>query len=324
LAHGAARPAVTKWTQFAPDHISCGAGRADCARAGEQDSVMLSLRSTSGIAATALVALAASMPSARAQARLTAQYTISVAGISIGRGDFTAEIAGGRYAAVGSGRAAGFLRILVSGEAAVAARGVLSEDKSVPSNFTATMTSDDERSSVNMTLDNGVVKDLTAESSDQFDDRVAVTDAHRVGVIDPVSAMLVPAGSAVALSPQACQRTLPIFDGRRRYDLKLSFKRMDKVETDKGYRGPVAVCAAAFRPIAGHRAGSMLVKYLSDGRDLELWLAPISGTNVLGPYRLSVAHMIGSLLIEAVRYEATMLPMPPATTTSGGMTSPAP
>ena len=159
---------------------------------------MLSLLPTRSIAAMALVAVAASTPSARAQARLTARYTISVAGISIGRGDFTAEIAGGRYTAVGSGRAAGFLRILVSGEATVAARGVLGEDKSIPSHFTATMTSDDERSSIDMALDNGAVKDLIAATSDQADDRIAVTDAHRVGVVDPVSAMLVPGGGTEA------------------------------------------------------------------------------------------------------------------------------
>jgi hypothetical protein len=268
----------------------------------------------------ALAILAATTLPALAQVKLTAQYKISVAGISIGRGDFAVEIAGERYAAVGSGRAAGFLRILVNGEATVTARGVLGEDKPVPSNFTAVMNSDDENSAVNMTLDNGVVKNLTAETSVEPADRVAVTDAHRVGVIDPVSAMLVP--GAPSPSPQACQRTLPIFDGRRRYDLKLSFKRMDKVKSDRGYQGPVVVCAAAFRPIAGHRAGSTLVKYLADGRDLELWLAPITGTNVLGPYRLSIANMLGNLLIEAVRYEAAALPARPATVTTG--TPPAP
>ena len=80
---------------------------------------------------------------------------------------------------------------------------------------------------------------------------------------------------------------------------------MDQVKTATGYQGPVVVCAAAFRPIAGHRADSALVKYLSGGRDLELWLAPIVGTNVLGPYRLSVANLIGNLVIEAVRYESS-------------------
>jgi hypothetical protein len=36
------------------------------------------------------------------------------------------------------------------------------------------------------------------------------------------------------LSPDACQRTLPIFDGLLRYDVKLAYKRVDKVTADKG------------------------------------------------------------------------------------------
>jgi hypothetical protein len=44
------------------------------------------------------------------------------------------------------------------------------------------------------------------------------------------------------LPQEACQHTLPIFDGHQRYDLKLAFKRMDQVTAEKGYSGPVVVC----------------------------------------------------------------------------------
>ena len=49
-----------------------------------------------------------------------------------------------------------------------------------------------------------------------------------------------------------CRRTLPIFDGHQRFDLKLEFKRMDKVTADKGYAGPVVVCSLRYEPIVGH------------------------------------------------------------------------
>jgi Protein of unknown function (DUF3108) len=52
--------------------------------------------------------------------------------------------------------------------------------------------------------------------------------------------------------PRACRRTLPIFDGHQRYDLKLAFKHMDKVTAEKGYAGPVVVCSVSYEPIAGH------------------------------------------------------------------------
>jgi len=45
---------------------------------------------------------------------------------------------------------------------------------------------------------------------------------------------------------------------------------MDKVTAEKGYAGPVVVCSVSYEPIAGHRASTPLVKYLSEGRELEM------------------------------------------------------
>ena len=147
-----------------------------------------------------------------------------------------------------------------------------------------------------MVLDNGAAKELAAETGAPAPDRVPLTPAHRQGVIDPISALLVPINGAYdVLAADVCQRTLPVFDGRRRYDLKLTFKRMDSVKAESGYAGPAVVCGIAFQPHAGHRASSTLVKYLSEGRDIELWLAPVSGTRVLAPFRASVASMLGNL-----------------------------
>jgi Protein of unknown function (DUF3108). len=67
-------------------------------------------------------------------------------------------------------------------------------------------------------------------------DRVPVTDADRRGIADPLSAMLIPTkfGGGV-LAASDCNRTLKIFDGRRRYNLALSYNRMDKVAIERGY-----------------------------------------------------------------------------------------
>jgi hypothetical protein len=108
------------------------------------------------------------------------------------------------------------------------------------------------------------------------------------GIIDPLSAMLVPIpGPNGALSQEACRRTLPVFDGRNRYDLKLAFKRMDKLSEDQGYKGSVVVCALSYEPIAGHGGSTPLAKYLSEGREMEIALAPVSGTPVLAPVAYS-------------------------------------
>lgn len=119
----------------------------------------------------------------------------------------------------------------------------------------------------------------------------------------------IPVGAAGEdLSQEACQHTLPIFDGRHRYDLKLTFKRMDRMSADKAYAGPAVVCSLGYQPIAGHRASTPLVKYLSEGREMEIVLAPVAGTRVLAPVRLSVVSMLANLVIQANRFEAAAQP----------------
>ena len=123
---------------------------------------------------------------------------------------------------------------------------------------------------------------------------------------DPLTAMLFSAAATDdGLSQGACRHTLPIFDGQQRYDLKLAFKRLDKVAAEKGYAGPVVVCSVSYEPIAGHRASTALVKYLSEGREMEIALAPVAGTRLLAPFRLSVVSMLANLVIEANRFEST-------------------
>ena len=137
-----------------------------------------------------------------------------------------------------------------------------------------------------------------------------VTEANRQGIVDPLTAMLFSiAAIGEGLSQEACRHTLPIFDGRQRYDLKLAFKRMDKVTAEKGYAGPVVVCSVRYEPIAGHRASTPLVKYLSEGREMEIALAPVAGTRLLAPFRVLVVSMLANLVIEANRFEATSQPL---------------
>jgi len=243
--------------------------------------------------------------SARAETNLDASYTISFARIRVG--DITATIAFGdsEYAISANGRAGGVIKVLLDGEGSFTTRGTITDGHPVPTNFTSKIVSNTEISHVTMVLDEGSVKELAAAPLPSSG-RVAVTEANRQGIVDPLTAMLFyAAATGEGLSKEACRHTLPIFDGHQRYDLKLAFKRRDKVAAEKGYTGPVVVCSLRYEPIAGHRASTTLVKYLSEGREIEITLAPVAGTYLLVPFRLSVVSMLANLVIEANRFETT-------------------
>ena len=228
----------------------------------------------------------AGLDRAHAQGKLSVVYTISAARIPVGKITWSADIGADSFTTTGSGEAAGLASLAVSGKGTATARGIVKDGRLYTTRFTSDITRDDEKSELTMMLDHGAVTELKSAAPLPGDDRVPVTAAHRQNIVDPLTAWLIPAGAGGGLARAACERTLPIFDGLRRFDLKLAFRRMDKVKADKGYQGPAIVCAMIFQPIAGHRASSTLVKFLSDGRDIEVWLAPVTGTGFLAPFRI--------------------------------------
>ena len=116
-------------------------------------------------------------------------------------------------------------------------------------------------------------------------------------------------GNGDPVSPQACARKTAVFDGRMRYDLRSEFKRIEMVKSEKGYQGPVVVCAVYFVPIAGYVPDRYAIKYLTALRDAEVWLAPILGTRVVVPYRFSLPTPIGTGVLQATQFVS--VPKPP-------------
>ncbi len=261
---------------------------------------------TIGLLAAAALALAGLSGPAGAQSRLEASYAATVGGLSFGSGSLVIDLGSREYAATGSGQVDGLMRLFSGTHGTIAAHGRLNREHPLPGSYRADVSTDQYDYVVHMEMQGGNVVDLIARPPMvPAPDRVPVTDAHRRGVLDPATAVIMPvAGSSDVLGPAACERTLPIFDGHQRFNVVLSFKRMDKVKAQAGYEGPAVVCTALYRPVAGHRPGRFAIRYLQERRDIEMWLAPIAGTRVVVPFRVSVPTLIGTAVIEAERFVA--------------------
>lgn len=249
---------------------------------------------------------------AQAQGKLEAQYTASLAGVTLGKGTWIVDIGDTQYTAAASGSTSGLLKIFTSGQGTGAARGVLSSaGQPMASSYAASVKLDKKTDEVRMSVNGGVVKEFRVEPPVTADpERIPITEAERRGVMDPMTASLVRMpGNGSPMVPEACQRTLSIFDGRMRYDLKMSFKRMENVKADKGYQGPVIVCAVHFAPIAGFIPSRAAIKYLTDLREAESWLAPVAGTRVLVPFRVQVPTPLGLAVLEATHFVSVPQPV---------------
>jgi len=273
---------------------------------------------SSAIGAAAVTMALAGVDPAMAQGRLDARYAVTLAGLPIGKGAWVIDISENQFTAAASGATSGLLRAFASGQGSGASRGLIVGGTPVPASFAASITTSKKTEEIRMTLGSGDVKEfaITPEPEpDNNSDRIPVTLAHRRGVSDPMTASLVRVpGNGNPLAPQACPSTVPVFDGRIRYNLQFAYKRMERVRADKGYEGQAVVCAVYFVPLAGYVPSRSSIKYLASQRDMEVWLAPIAATRVLVPFRISIPTPIGLGVMQATQFVS--IPQPRAVAVS--------
>lgn len=246
----------------------------------------------------------AQLATAAAEGRLEARYTAYFNAIEVGRGALSVEIAKAGYSASGNGAVSGMLQLLHRGEGSAEARGTIVEGKVLPASYSGKAESGRKTDEVRFELAGGIVQEISLDPPlSGSRRRVALTDEHRVNVVDPLSAAIMPVlGDADPTGPSACDRTLEIFDGRYRYDLVMRFERTDVVNDIRGYSGALAVCRVSYRPIAGHNPERRETKQAVENRNVFVWLAPIADLPILAPARVSVGSTLGTLVVQATRF----------------------
>ena len=192
-----------------------------------------------GLCAVALSALAPQ--AASAQGRLDAQYEATLAGIPVGKGAWTIEIGDDTFSAAAQGGTAGLLKAFSGGTGSGASQGRIVGGALVPNAYTATTTTQKKSETIRLVLANGNVKDFDrsgAAGRSGPGRRHRRAPQKRARSHDRLDAAR--AGQCRAAVPDSCRTAAGIFDGRLRYDLKLDYKRMEKVKAEKGYHGPGA------------------------------------------------------------------------------------
>lgn len=257
----------------------------------------------SALAATAVAAVPALARPKASPAIVTVDYGVNLAGIPIGTAQVSGSFEGSRYKMDVSARLTGLVGAVTGGMGSARASGSMTSAPQ-PSTFAIATKTSNAGIAVRMALSSGNVTqaEITPPLVD-LGDRVPITAANRRGVVDPASALMMPAiGKGALTDAENCNRTLPVFDGATRFNVVLSYGETRNVEKP-GYSGPVLVCNARYQPIAGHRPDRPGVKFMEDNRDMSVWLAPVEGTRVLLPVRISVRTTIGTNIIEATRWQ---------------------
>ena len=234
------------------------------------------------------------------------KYSISLLGLPIGSAAVNATIAAGKYKLDANAKLTGLAGVIVNSKGAATATGSIGSERMMPATFAASAATSNYNLTIRMAMAKGAA--VGVEITPAYivrPDRVPLSDADRRNIIDPLSAyvMSVP-GTSEVIGPEACNRTLAMFDGGVRFDIVLAYTGTRQVK-GAGYDGPVAICSARYRPIAGHRPDRPATKFMIDNKDISVWLAPVGTTRHVVPYRVSVLTTVGTTVIEATDVQIT-------------------
>lgn len=127
--------------------------------------------------------------------------------------------------------------------------------------------------------------------------RSRITERQKLGSQDPLSAVLSLLMQTAATG--TCQGAAPVYDGKRRFDLKV--QDQGEGEVRKGfsiYAGAARICGVTFHPVAGYRL---------DGKDkgrlpeeVKVFLASPSEGLPLVPVRMESEIEYGAVMIHLV------------------------
>ncbi len=261
------------------------------------------------VAAAALSLVAYASGAAAQTTRLDAVYSVHLTGIPIGQGAVILDINQNSFAAAGTAKFTGLVRMISKGEGTSTVRGAFQANRVISSIFSTQSNTSDRKEKVEIVVENGFAKEFSVmpPPRDLDKNRVPLTQAARTNVVDPLSAgLMLVSAPGDALNPQSCNRTIPIFDARFRYDVVLSYLRTEAAPKKiDGYDGQVIVCQARYVPVAGHRTDRPQVEQLAKNQELFVWLAPVAGTRALVPIKVSIATGIGTMVVEATRFRTS-------------------
>ena len=241
---------------------------------------------------------------AAAARSLETDYSVSVRGFPVGSARLSARFDDGRYTIKVTSRMTGLVRLFSDGTGFASANGVEAEDRLRPAQYGHSWTEEGDTESVRVAFAGADAKEIAVDPPVKRPERyVPVKAEHKRGVMDPASAFIWP--TAGGDGPGVCDRVLPLFDGKRRFDLAFAYSRTERFKArDGSYSGPAYVCSIRYKPIAGHRAKKDSVRFMTENKDMEIWMAPTVDGGHVAPVKVRVGTKYGRVVLEAKRFSS--------------------
>jgi hypothetical protein len=229
--------------------------------------------------------------------QVSAVYRLTFNGFDVGTYHFDAHFTGRSYSAIGKTDISAFFGAFkwvgnFSGSGVLDASGVH------PSAFEMSYKSKKKTTSVKMGFIGAAVSSVALVPNKRpSPEAIALKPENLKNVFDPMAAMI---AVSDADAKNACNRTLPVFDGKVRFDLHLAFKAREPLAERRpsGQPRELIVCRVKYVPVAGHKPKDFTDPWI-DYNNLEIALRAIPKAGIYVPYRVTVPSGVGSAVMTA-------------------------
>ena len=236
-------------------------------------------------------------------ASVSAHYNLTFNGFDVGKYQFLSKSDGKTYT-VSSNADVSALFGAFKWKGAIEAKGAIDAATPHPSGYQLSFKAKSKEGLVKLLFDKAGVKTVTLlPVKPPAPEAVPLKPEHMKSVFDPMTAIVAMTHAGPA---GPCDRKIPIFDGKARFDLVMSLKGEQRLDEKKpsGQPANLVVCRVKYTPIAGHKPRDFNNPWV-DYNAIEIALRPIPSANLYVPYRVTIPTSIGSAVMRAERIDIT-------------------
>lgn len=224
-----------------------------------------------------------------AGSQLQMAMTLYAGGVTLGKVDLNATIRGDQYHAVSNLQTGGVVNAFWQSQIQATSTGTVGSKSFRPTLYDSFYTGrSDKKQEVSLTYDgNGPVR-LYADppySTTGYE----VTPDQQKATFDPLSAITYLVSGVGVESDNPCAVVLPVFDGRRRYNVEITKIKDTNVSMDNGlYKGHALLCQIKYKQLAGFKP--RVIKEGANFPTINAWVATfpssVTGHDYVVPLRV--------------------------------------
>jgi Protein of unknown function (DUF3108) len=221
---------------------------------------------------------------------LQVAMTLYAGGVTLGKVDLNTTIRGNQYHSVSNLQTGGVVNAFWQSEIQATSTGTVEPHNFQPGLYDSYYTGrSDKKQEVSLTYENGQPTRLFADPPYAVTG-YEVTPAQKKDTFDPLSAITYfVSGAGMASADNPCGVLLPVFDGRRRYNVEMTKVKDTTIALDNGlYKGPAVLCEMKYKQLAGYKP--RVIKEGANFPVINAWIATfpssVSGRSFVVPLRI--------------------------------------